>query len=401
MVFPDTSSAPQSSHENSDKFHLPSVADRFLAFVIDVFLFIPVIGLFVAGQLKDVREYTLQREDSPEAFIVWILFVVSVFVLSILLQSVFSFFWGASPGQKILNLKVVSTSGKALSFPQSLLRSFFWWTSFGFFGWPFLEVFSHPKRKCFHDRASDTMVISLVSNQDKGPTVLEQQFVGSWMRLAFLVLVLFFSLYFMKVNQMVRGGLFTKEELSGKGLLCDIELPEKFSMAQRLDMLLGMQILEDGDKECLDLESDLALWNRESKDKALGYLVKVFLADDQDRKKEYQNYICENFKDSEECVTATHFVSKEKLPANELRKKGLTLLTSRVLLLKDVLADKNYISAAALIEDLMKEEALQPYLQKMYVRLVWQVREGQAARSPASAELKSFISEFKKRYEIP
>ncbi len=408
MVYPDIESTSLSEKPGHRQYYLATVADRFLAFIIDVFLFFPILGLFAAGQLRDVREYALQKEDSPEAFVVWLLFVFSVVGFSILLQATFSYFWGASPGQKLLNLRVVSLSydsrhrfSGALTFPQAFLRSLTWWLSLGFFGWPFLESFSHPQRRCLHDRASDTMLISVIPTRDAGPSRGEQQFVSSWFRMGFMGVLLFFGLYYIKVHQMVRGGLFTKEELAEKGYLCDVDLPANAALSKRLDVLLTMQILEEGDEECLDMESDLALWNKEPKDKAMGYLVKVYLTSDKDEKSKYHEYLCKKFPASEECLTSSFFIKPDKFPADELRKKGLTLVTSRFLLLKNVMFLKNYPSAAALIDDLMKENSLRPHLQKIYVRLAWQVHEAQSGRAPASHELQEIVSEFKKRYGIP
>lgn len=399
MVYPDIDSVSQSAQDGSKQYHLATVADRFFAFVIDAFLFFPVIGLFAAGQLHDVREYALQKEDSPEAFIVWILFIFSVVGFSILLQSAFAFFWNASPGQKFLNLRLVSSSG-ALTFPQAFLRSLLWWVSLGFFGWPFLETFSHPQRRCLHDRASDTLLISLIPTRDSGPSKMEQQFVSSWFRMGFIALMLVFALAFMKVHQKVRNGFYTKEDLAEKGFLCEVDLPEATSFAKRLDVLLTRQILEEGDDECLDMESDVALWNKESKDKAMGYLVKVYVSSDKEKKMEYHNYLCKTYPSSEECLTSFFFVTPDKFPAEKLQKQS-TLATSRVLLLKNALFLKNFPSADALLDDLMKEKALKSHLQKMYVRLAWQVREAESGRAPASKELHEIISEFKRRYGIP
>jgi uncharacterized RDD family membrane protein YckC len=411
MVLPDIPSANPQSADVNKNFILASVPDRFLAFVIDAFLLVPVIGLFSAGQLREIKEYSLQRDDSPESFIVTILFVLTILFVSIFLQSVFTFFWQATPGQKILNLKVVSLhydskhrSVGALTFPQALLRSFLWWASVALAGLPFFETFSHNHRRCLHDRASDTLLVSLVQNGEAGPSRAEKQFVSNWMRMAFMGTVLFLGLYFMKVHQLVKSGFFTREELGDKGLLCEADISSKTGFSQRLDLLLSMQILEKGDEDCLDMESDLALWNKDSQDKAIGYLVKVYLTTDKDRKKEYQRYICETYPEGEECRAATYMINKEEMPADEFKSKGLHLASSKVLLLKEVLAEKNFVSAAALMNDLLEIDSLQPYLQKTYVKMVWQIKDEQLAsskRSPASNELQEVISDFKKRFEIP
>lgn len=406
MVFPDISSQPRKSLESSP-WYLPTVADRVLAFVIDAFLFVPVVLLLTAGQLRDVKDYTLQNEDSPEATIVWLLLVFSILGFSIFLQSLFTYFWAASPGQKILNLQVVSLTPEKdprITFPQAVLRSIFWWVSSLSFGIPFLEVLSHPQRRCFHDKASDTLLVSRVPTHDDGPSRMERQFVASWLRMVFLGIIVFGSLYFMKIQQSVKKGLFSREEMEQRGDLCRADISKDISVAQRLDILLSMHLLEESDGECLERESEMALWSKDLQDKPAAYLVKVALQKDREKKQEYQGYLCEKFGKSEECELA-RFMTEATPRENSVKKlklKGMSLVTSRTLILQDSLKNKNLISAAAIIEDLMRDKSLQPYLQKLYVRMAWQMRDGEkAARTPANAETQEILKIFRKRYEIP
>jgi uncharacterized RDD family membrane protein YckC len=412
MVYPDIGSASKAAKNKPFEFHLASVADRFLAFVLDSFLLAPVISLMVAGQLKEVRNYALQNENSPEAVIVWFMFVLSVILISIFLQAVFTFFWSATPGQRLLNLRVVSLSYSSyennfnsLSFMQCLFRSFLWWFSFLFIGWPFLEILSHPQRRCLHDRASDTMVISAVPTGDLGPSPMEFRFISSWMRLIFLSLLLMLGLYSIKVHQMVRGGFFSREEYDSKGYLCELPVSNALSASKRLDILLALRLLDKKEDECIDSETDLALWNREELDKPMGYLVKYFLEKDNEKKDEYSDFICEKYPEHEACEVVK-FDSGESTGVTGLKKKGMTLFTSRVLVLEDMMKQKNYVTAGALIQDLLKEKSLEPALEKVYINLGWQVQAAlrqqpsRKGRVPASAELEELLQDFKKRFEI-
>ena len=421
MVYPDIMSAKNPPSNQHYQFHLAPVADRFLAFVIDAFLFGAVINFLVAGQLKEVRSYAIQNENSPETLIIWLMFVGSIILLSIFIQSLCTFFLSGTPGQRILKLRVVSMTYDnfekdfyPIQFLQALLRSSLWWLSLPFMGWPFLEAMSHPQRRCFHDRASDTMVVSLIANSDLGPSRLEKKLVSSWLRLIFFSFLMMLGLYSMKVHQMVRSGYFSREDYNNKGYLCELSTSESLSASKRLDMLLAIHILDPNDEDCLGSESDLALWNQDEFDKPMGYLVKFYLEIDKDKKSEYQKVLCEKHPNHEACqlskfILATEMVSESTKELNKeigeesLRKKGLSLLTSRVFLLDKSLKNKNFILSAALMEDLLKDKVLEPYLQKNYVSLAWQIQNQSLSnkRSPASDELQTVLKEFKKRFEIP
>ena len=59
------------------------------------------------------------------------------------------------------------------------------------------------------------------------------------------------------------------------------------------------------------------------------------------------------------------------------------------------------------MDDLLKEKSLEPFLQKEYVSMAWQIQTaGQMnkitnQRAPASTELDSILKEFKQRFKIP
>ncbi len=407
MVYPDIVSAKSPSPDQHHQFNLAPVADRFLAFVIDAFLFGSVINFLVAPQLKEVRSYALQNENSAESMIIQMMFVLSVILLSIFIQSLCTFFLSGSPGQRILKLRVVSISYdnyqkefNSIQFLQAIQRSFFWWLSFIFLGWPFLETMSHPQRRCLHDRASDTMMISLIATGDLGPSVMEKKLISSWMRLAFFSILLLLGLYSVKIHQMVRSGYFTRQDYNSKGYLCELSTAEPLSASKRLDLLLAAHILDPSDEDCLGAESDLALWNQDEFDKPMGYFVKYYLETDKDKKTEYQKALCEKYPLNEACQLSK-FIANENsvLQANQ----SFSLITSRVLLLAQSMKKQNFTTAASLMADLLKDKNLEPYLQKNYVKMAWQIQNLNLSskRSPASVELKSVLKDFKKRFDIP
>ena len=407
MVYPDIASAKSPSPDQHHQFNLAPIADRFLAFVIDAFLFGSVINFLVAPQLKEVRSYAMQNENSPETMIVWLMFVGSVILLSVFIQSLCTFFLSGTPGQRILKLRIVSISYdnyqkefNSIQFLQALQRSFFWWLSLGFLGWPFLETMSHPQRRCLHDRASDTMVVSLIATGDLGPSAMEKKLISSWMRLAFFSILLLLGLYSVKIHQMVRSGYFTRQDYNSKGYLCELSTTESLSASKRLDLLLAVHILDPNDEDCLGAESDLALWNQDEFDKPMGYFVKYYLETDKEKRTEYQKVLCEKYPLNEACQLSKFIMNENGvIEAN----KNFSLSTSKVLLLSKSMKKQNFTMAASLMADLLKDKSLEPYLQKNYVKMAWQIQNLNLStkRSPASSDLKSVLKDFKKRFDIP
>ena len=214
MVFPDLS-VPQTtsfSKNSASKPALASVADRFLAFVLDFLVFSPFIGLLLAGFARQAKIQFLVKGSYDEALGSMILMGAVVVSLSIALQTIFLFYLNATPGQLFAKLRVVSYPGNSsdradrLSLNQCLVRSILWWASGMALFLPFLEILSHPLRRTFYERASDTLTVTLKTIGDTGPHPIESRFIASWMRMSFLLLLGFALLGGFKAYRSVMAG---------------------------------------------------------------------------------------------------------------------------------------------------------------------------------------------------
>ena len=164
MVFPDLSAPEVCQKKNvAERTAIAFIADRFLALVLDFLIMSPVVSLLLAGLMKKTKTYFLLDAQSPEGFVAGLLIFILGACIVILLQSVFMYYWQATPGQFFMQMRVISYPHyrQRLSFSQCVLRSFCFCASFLLLAIPFLEVLSHPLRRAFHERASDTMVITL------------------------------------------------------------------------------------------------------------------------------------------------------------------------------------------------------------------------------------------------
>lgn len=402
MVIRDLSDDERRAQMPSRELPLAFPGDRFLAAVFDFLIFSPVVSFCVAGFLKQIKTYLLLDPQSAEAGIVWVLFMLSAVGLAVFFQAIFLYFWQATPGQRFLKMKVVSYPhpATALRFSQCLLRSAGWVGSVFVFGVPFLDILGHPLRRAFYERASDTLVVTEKREHDDGPLVLESRFVGSWMRMFFLMVFASGLIYALQTYHLVQIGRFAAATEKQKNWMCS-QVPEEVPFGDRADQAIAMFMMDQVTADCLDKEADFALWNASQGDQAWAYLAKGVATDDQELRKQYFAKVCESGKKSETCGIADYLTHEDD--GAVLRRHGLASVTSRVLLLDKVLEQKNDVAAVVLIEDLRKQAPLREALEKRYVRAVWAINENlreSRGRQPASSEARDIVHEFKEKYGV-
>lgn len=408
LSFPETEAPGTVQHSLTAPLQLAPVADRFIAFILDFLILSPVVSFCVAGILRNLKTVLIVNSDSEEAVIIWTLFVSGVVVVSCLLQAVFFYFWQATPGQKFMQIQVLSypqqlVEGQKLSFAQSLLRPIGWWVGALMFGVPFLEVLGHPLRRAFHERLSDTVVISLKREAVDLPLAVESRYIRSTMWIFFGFLFLMGVTFMGKTyNTAVADGVSGGQKVSKA--FCP-EIPtEKYKDRKRLDLALALYFAEEADESCVYTEAQNAVWNLDGEDKALGQLAMAVISEDEKTAEDYQSKICVESEKSEACAISRYLKSKEQDRGNLLRRAGLGLMSSRLLLLKNSIDLGNYVSAVGLIRDLEVEKPLRTFLDKNMVKAAWALNskiEGpNKSRAPASVDEKEVLQEFKKRYGI-
>lgn len=391
-VFEDSSAEPR----------LAPVSDRLLSFLIDFMIFSPVLSLLGAGLLREVRTYLLLQSESPEAAWTWILFVAWTAVCTVVLQALCFKIWSATPGQKFMQLQVRSypDGARELGWAQSFLRAIFWGAGFALGSIPFLSVFIHSRRRALHDRASDTIVVTLKEEGDPGPIDVEARFFASVVRAVVLVVATAALAAGFRLKSMVASGDFSHVARLEEGRLCE-RVPASLTGTKRLDTALALYFASQVDAECLDKEADEALWNKEGAERNFGALIRYFLEDDLVKKKKYRELACADA-GSEACGLVAYNESKDDDRGNLLRKAGLSTLSARYLLMQESLDNKEFLSAISLIEDLQGERGFSTAVAKPYVRAVWGLNEERKedGRRPASEETDRVFRSFKERFEI-
>lgn len=416
MVFPDLSASPKSSNgvPEAPRFPIASMSDRWIALVLDFLIFSPVIGLFIAGLMRQARTYFLLDTRSTEGIVVLLLAAAVILVLIVLLQTVFLFYWQATPGQLFLQLEVRSYphEQKRLGLNQCLLRSVLWCTGWTVLALPFLEIVSHPLRRAFHERASDTMVVTRKGIADDGPMPLETKFISSWMRMSFLLLALFAVLGFFKIHHSLLAGEFSpkiKESVpSCKQMTASMEVG-----ASRLDQAISLFLLDELSSDCLDQEANASLWEDPVGAQDMAYLAKFLTSEPGDQEK-YLDEICEN--KSTSCMLAKYMSEGGRLA--DLEKADAKLWTTQLLMSDEQYSLGRFTKSLQIIDDLQKSSPLKLALEKRYVRNIWALSQNQSGlspnqspnqnqtqkgRSPASQDSRSsgpWLEIFKERYDI-
>ena len=400
MLFPDLSAPDiQPLKSSSSRAPLAFVADRFLALILDFLIFSPIVSLLLSGLVRQAKTYFMISSHSQEGAVAAGLIFIGAVAGVVLLQAVFLYYWQATPGQFFLQMRVISYpnySGR-LSFSQCLIRALGFCASFIFLALPFLEVLSHPQRRAFHERASDTLVITLKKVSDLGPVPLEQRFISSWLRLSYLFFALFAFVGLLKTYHALTIGEY--REPSPMAVASCKEIKNDLQGPARLDAALSLFILNEITAECLHKEAEASLWNDPVNSQAMAYLAKYVLLDG-DERAEYLVKACAQTSSSA-CALAEYLENQDE---NRLKQASQDLLFTQVLTAEDRYARHDIVGSLEAIQKLQQVEPLRRAMDKKYVRSIWALQQQKnstkGSRVPASVEGKPWIEDFKEKYEV-
>ncbi|MFP5519871.1 MAG: RDD family protein [Bdellovibrionia bacterium] len=402
MVIKDLSSDFFENVTANSKHQVAPVADRFLAFIIDFLIFSPVIGLFVAGLSKRLKFALLIEARASELFVITFLLALVVFGLVVLFQSLFVYFWQATPGQRFVQIRVINFEEpqSPLKFSQSLLRSFFWAMSLFLVGVPFLESLGHYWRRCFHERASETISVTLKKNVSTHPLYIEQRFMGSWIGIFFLTLAATLFLYSFQLWQSLQSGaLFTSQY---QFELCP-EVKGPTASFARMDSALTSYFSKRISGACLEKEADFILWNvRDSEQQGFAYWAKYLLETDKSYKDRYQAQICDSEEFANACLALQAKNNSDAGKSQELITRMTPSAVRTYMLASVALQQSLYLQAAQHAQELKNYQAVEAVAEKLLVQTAFKLLEQQKekGREPASLEQDSFLQRFKEEFGI-
>jgi uncharacterized RDD family membrane protein YckC len=332
MVFQDLSG--NSNEQKSLRLRIAPAGDRLLAVFFDVVLFTPLFSLILSQLFKKVELRYYTSPNSTEFVVLCAISVLAIAVLTVVAQALCLHFFSATPGKFFFKLKVISLYGKSekVTFTQALLRSSLWVLEFCVLCIPFVEILSHQRRQPLHDRASDTMVITLKQNFDGGPHPLETHFVKNFLFLLVCVFLFWGTIFVTQLYLMAMRGDFKKQELEGDQYLCSSISYYANKHTNRVDLALARYLAGEVDDECMMNEADFALWTDHTDQRAWAYLAKGFyFRFDKEKSFLYFGKVCDFNKTSEACRIANALAGKKN---EEILRPGASL-TAKVLEIKE------------------------------------------------------------------
>ncbi len=280
MVF-DNSSGYNSSADNSlqkkvDHLELEnkaSVLDRLFSFLLDYLILSPVVSflilVFFKAEISVWKEYSYSAELQPTFFL---LALAYIFFFS-LLQSLFAFYWLATPGQYFLKLKLQDEKPEGMRFLRLLLRQLSFWMSVALLGFPWLSVLAHAKQKTFYDRLSEFRVISLKQNQKYLSFEFETKY---WQALVATFMVFIGALllaYGWQQHRNIKSSSYTFEKMKKQNYFCN-DL-KSVHLKDRLQTVIALNLVGQITDECVDREADFVLWkSRDHEQRSLAYYAK-------------------------------------------------------------------------------------------------------------------------------
>lgn len=327
------------------------VSDRVLSFLIDILIWLPLAQLLFASHKKQLlTQLLLESQISTDLMIQGIVFASLYCAVYILVNALFVSTLRGTPGQLLMGLRVVSfESRQHLSFLQAILRAFVFVVSLLFLGWPLVASLTHKRRRCFHDLASDSIVISTKKLVVLNEVKQWEPFVKMYYTITFSVLL--------TIVFAVGSSLQSKSKLKVFSFMSEVkskcpDLPEGTNF---YDSAVSAFLVDYADQDCLLSFSDSIFSSPEGEfDPSWAYFSKYLLfSDDIELKTQYEKALCKE-PESKGCQWI-------KLKSGNRDAKALSLidksLTTQILKIQYSLKKMDYSRAYKMAKDLPDHEA--------------------------------------------
>ena len=312
MIIPDINTV---SNQSTKQFYKPVVLSRLLSFVIDYFIFAPVISFSILMFFRQGFDLYKTFPQSEESQIIFFYLFFGFLILTTFLQAIFITVWGATPGQYALKLRINFENQDSPLFFQAWLRQLGFAVSFLAFGLPLLKVFIDVHGRCFYDKMTDARVVSLVPNL--GRNYLQQKhfeqdrkfWSTSLTTLSLFFAILFAIVFWRGYQNILTSPLAYKKMFNRSKKTC-----QEFADLESTDRLrykIAMNLVGTLSDECLNQEADFVLWRNFTEDKSLAYFAKFIAApDNSGLDVDYLKESCKTDQNSEGCYWSQVFINR-------------------------------------------------------------------------------------------
>lgn len=322
MVLPDQYDSIEVKQSSTNGFkssglYCPSTVQRVIAFAVDLLIFAPVIGFILVGLFSQLKLTSLVTLGSPEVNEIYFLYGMAYFLIWIFFQTGFSYFYQATPGQYFLKMEIRKLD---LSEPQLIhifFRHLFFPLHIFTFGLSLLEKFFNTNSLCFHDKISETQLLTTVEQDKEELKDFEKKFLISWFQSGLVLLLVVCGLfvyvkfrsitelkysraYFYQKNPECQAYLLNQYSEDQKRLAANTadDLKKSFSSwAHKLNFTdhFYFFLTQHRSASCIKREADLVLYAPAAteKMKALAYVAKAFSSESTAHDESYLSKACE------------------------------------------------------------------------------------------------------------
>jgi uncharacterized RDD family membrane protein YckC len=263
--------------------------NRLAAFVLDLILIVPVVKLLQSPMKRGMLDSSLMRD--LDHYNHYQNMSLLVFITVFCLYHTLMIYWkNQTFGKMFFAIKVLPLSGRHSWF-LLIIRSLTLLVSLVPFAIPLITLFHHPMRRSFHDRVSDTIVVSLKEGallptaREKYFSIFVYSFVGTFMTTMFVIY------FFMSPSKSLRSTDISELECLNKARVNSSDL------AKVIESFLLQEVTES----CLYDVARSHLWA--GKNKELAQLAMAMsLKDKKEESDAYLNNICEESPEHRICL---------------------------------------------------------------------------------------------------
>ncbi len=415
MVPDEKPVTPQIPDSLEDRLAQP--LDRLAAVVADLVIISPVATLLMAPFRRIASEAMLQGRD--DAWMIATLSAIGISVLLVILyQTYFLVKWRATPGKRLLGLTVESLwdqEGAPMQPQAAFMRACALCAELLLLGLPLIGIIGNDRRRPFHDRIADTIVLSKKRTSAGAPGVSEKSLASGLVAAFFMSILIIVGF---KIGQLRFGTVLTNSvQADASASLCEEVGRAAMTWVPGLNekkpsrIAIALSLYEAGaiGEGCLKTEADGALWAKGDHD--LGYLARGLAEkSDDDTAQNYLDKACDGTKESDAC-RALSILDKSDLPEDPVEAKAaqvakdtdvLALTTSlkpssqpflKILAVRELITRKQEARALELMDLIAPQRSLSYFLTSERAKILWSLDEKQKSRELVKSSVASLDSE--------
>ena len=275
--------------------------------IVDVFVLLIPIFILLSAPFKRWLTASFILGAEPDFIALIFMMVFMAVVLVVTYQATMHYFFQATLGKMLFDLRVKSTfADEKLTLSNCVARAFVWIFEFALLGLPLLSIFTNRQRRAFHDRVSDTCVVVRTGLAAQAPSAIERGLVRGFFRAALLFLLIlacFQAHRFLDRIKTERGITAALDKESGE---CEVVTKnistENEKDHGRLELAMSLYAAGLAERSCLEseLEREMAAQVPVG---AITYLAQAFVnADDAEVSNSYLDQVCEESPSTVECA---------------------------------------------------------------------------------------------------